>query len=246
MHNPAQISGRASLERPPKWRIFAVLTLPIILIFLLITLFIVFYSALGHELTNANAFVSEYIAVFFILNHVIAFGALMWFIRKDRLWLSDIGFRLPDNGVKGLILEITIAILTTLIVIGFLTLILPLFEAFQADTPNIVRGDKKLGNIFLLTLFASVCVASFVEETIYRGYGITVLSRHWGILSAIIISSIFFGLFHISYGIVGVIRTTFQGLVFALLFTRSKSLLGPIVAHSSTNLIATLWAFDVI
>ena len=234
-------------RKPTIWRLSLMLTVPTILVFVLIAIFIAIYSALGHgEGTDINALINRYIVYFLILNHTLSFCLLMVFLRKDGLQLSDIGFRLPENGAKGFVIEIGVAVLTTLVVIGLITTIMPLFEAVQAENPGLVKGDKILGNGFLLALLTSVFVASFVEESIFRGYGMTGLSRHWGLLGAILISSIFFGLLHISYGLVGVFRTMFQGLVFAFLFARSRSLLGPMTGHSLTNLIGTLRAFDVI
>lgn len=239
-------SGNASAGKPVLWRLFVALVLPTVFILVVITLFFAVRSAMGYDVSSSNTLVNEHISYFVILNHTISFCVMFLFLRKDGLRLSDIGFRLPDQGSKGLIIEIALAVISTLIVIGLLTTIMPLFETAQAETPALVRGDKKLGNTFWIALFASVVVASFVEESIFRGYGMTGFRRRWGLLSAILVSSAFFGLFHISYGLVGVIRTFFQGLVFALLFARSRSLLGPMVAHSLTNLIGTLSAFDVL
>lgn len=232
--------------KPALWRLFGALILPTLFILVVITLFITIRSALGHDPSSSTALVNEHISYFFILNLSFAFCIMLLFLRKDGLRLADIGFRLPDHGFMGFIIEISLAVICTLIVVGLITAITPLFETVQAENPGLATSDRRLGDTFWLSLFSAVIVASFVEESIFRGYGITGIARHWGLIGAILISSIFFGLYHVSYGIVGVVRTFFQGLVFALLFARSRSLLGPMVGHSLTNLISTLSTFDVI
>ena len=238
----------AQIPKNPKlWRIFLMLIVPTVLIFVLITIFVMISSAFGRsDGIDINTVIAKHIGYFFILNHSLAFCLLLWFLRQDGLRLSDIGFRLPDNGAKGMAVEIGLAALSTFIVIGIITSVVPLFEGVKVEDPGLLDADRRLGNGFVLALFASVCVASFVEESIFRGYGMTGLSRHWGLVIAVIITSVLFGVFHISYGVLGVFRTMFQGLVLALLFARSRSLLGPITAHSLTNLIGTLWNFEII
>ena len=247
MNNPVSDMNTTTTKNASLWRIFVMLTLPTVLIIILITIFIALRSAIGgHDAESSSALVSEYISYVFIFNLTVVFCVLLRFLHKDKLKLADIGFRLPDNGTKGLIAEVTLAIVSTIIVVGLLINLMPFFESVQADAPKLVEGSKKLGDDFLLALFSAVFVASFVEESIFRGYVITVLRRRWGQVIAILISTLFFGLYHISYGVAGVFRTMFQGLVFALLFARSHSLLGPMLAHSLTNLIGTLLTFDVL
>jgi len=247
MDNVTPDAVSAASRKPAIWRIFVMLTLPTVLILLLITIFITLRSAIGgYDAAASSALVSEYISYFFVLNLTVTFCILLLFLRKDNLTLADIGFRLPDNGTKGLLVEISMAVITTIIVVGLLINVMPFFEGLQGEDAKLVEGNRKLGNDFFLALFSAVFVASFVEESIYRGYAITGLRSRWGLVSAILISTVFFGLYHISYGVVGVFRTMLQGLVLALLFARSRSLLGPILAHSLTNLIGTLLAFDVL
>ena len=246
MDNSVENIGEAAVKKPALWRVLFILILPPFLIFAGITIFAIAYSVIGSGgAANIDNAIAENIGYLFVLNHSLLFILLVWFLRIDGLKFRDIGFRLPENGLAGIVFELGFAILSTALVIVILINVLPFFEGVDEAT-KLTKEGRPLGNVFLFSLFAGVFVASFVEETLYRGYGITGLGRHWGIIVAVIITSILFGPLHFGFGIVGIIRSMFQGLVFALLFIRSKSLLAPMTSHSLINLYATLSAFDYI
>ena len=84
---------------PALWRLFVMLIVPTLLIIVLITLFVIAYSALGSsDGPDINVLIDKYISYVFILNLALCFLGLVWALRKDGMQLSDIGFRLPDNG----------------------------------------------------------------------------------------------------------------------------------------------------
>ncbi len=246
MDNNVENIDEAAVKKPALWRVLFMLILPPILIFTVITIFAIAYSVLGSGgAANIDKAIAENIGYLFVLNHFLLFLLLVWFLKIDGLKFRDIGFRLPKNGLSGIAFELGLAVLSTVLVIVILINVLPFFEG-SGDATKLTQEGRPLGNVFLFSLFAGVFVASFVEETLYRGYGITGLGRHWGIIVAVIITSILFGPLHFGFGIVGIIRSMFQGLVMALLFIRSKSLLAPMAAHSLTNLYAALSAYEFI
>ena len=77
-----------------------------------------------------------------------------------------------------------------------------------------------------------------VEELLFRGLILSVLSLSFSNRSSIIISSIFFGLIHIMISPVNVIGTIFIGIIYCLIVFRTKSILPTIVIHyiQGTNL----------
>jgi membrane protease YdiL (CAAX protease family) len=100
---------------------------------------------------------------------------------------------------------------------------------------------------FVIFFLVAICTP-VVEELFFRGLFLRSLGRRWNLATAVIISSLVFGLLHAqgdSWGqaafIVGVTAT--YGAVFALLVIRANGRLGPsIVAHICVNAVGVLGA----
>lgn len=94
-----------------------------------------------------------------------------------------------------------------------------------------------------LSLAAGVC-----EEFVMRGFliqyfrGMLDGSLHLGLTSAVLLSSVAFGIGHAYQGVSGIVRTGLIGFVFALTALVSGSLLLPIVLHILADL-STLWVY---
>lgn len=76
------------------------------------------------------------------------------------------------------------------------------------------------------------------EEIVFRGMMLPLLRRvlgsWWG---AVVISSVVFGMLHIAQGVTGIIQITGVGVVFAIAFIRTRSLLAVILAHFAFDLL---------
>ena len=100
---------------------------------------------------------------------------------------------------------------------------------------------------FVIFFLVAICTP-VVEELFFRGLFLRSLGRRWNLVTAVIISSLVFGLFHAqgdTWGqaafIVGVTAT--YGAVFALLVIRANGRLGPsIIAHMCVNAVGVLGA----
>ncbi|MEV5987697.1 CPBP family intramembrane glutamic endopeptidase [Streptomyces sp. NPDC052051] len=91
----------------------------------------------------------------------------------------------------------------------------------------------------LLLAVVLVTVVAIAEETIFRGYLISRLtrvlrSRTW----AMLLSSALFSVGHGYQGVVGVLTVGATGMVFALVYMWRQSLVAPIVTHFCVDLIA--------
>ncbi len=95
-------------------------------------------------------------------------------------------------------------------------------------------------NGFERGLFALLCLSAGIgEEIIFRGFVLRyLLDWHLGLTLAVIGSSLLFGLAHAGQGGSGIVRTGLVGLILALLYLATGSLLLPIVAHASIDLQA--------
>lgn len=87
----------------------------------------------------------------------------------------------------------------------------------------------------LLLIVAFVVIAPITEEVIFRGLILGFLREKIGIIPAILISSLLFGLGHPGHHL----STTIMGLTFGLLYDRTKSIAVPIVFHMIWNAFAT-------
>ncbi|GAA4057168.1 type II CAAX endopeptidase family protein [Amphibacillus indicireducens] len=89
-------------------------------------------------------------------------------------------------------------------------------------------------NISLLVI-AFVVIAPITEEIIFRGLIFGFIKDKLGLAVALIVSAIIFGMLHLGHHL----STAVIGLVFALLYYRTKSLVVPIVFHMIWNALAT-------
>ncbi|GGE75014.1 CPBP family intramembrane glutamic endopeptidase [Priestia taiwanensis] len=97
--------------------------------------------------------------------------------------------------------------------------------------------NKEHPFMMLFDFLLIVILAPIVEEVIFRGFLLHRLSYKFGMVKAVIISSVLFGLFH--FNLFGSI--TFA-LVCAILYIKTKNLLVPILAHMLNNFLAFMFA----
>jgi len=95
-------------------------------------------------------------------------------------------------------------------------------------------------------LFGVSTSAGICEEIIFRGFLLGSLLEYFGMPTAILISSIAFGLPHIYQGISGVIKTSVLGVLFACVYWVSGSLLLAIVLHIIIDLYSGSMGYVVL
>lgn len=132
-------------------------------------------------------------------------------------------------------------------------------STFGAILWALVSGDPSPSNTdFLPTkpstftaiaIFFLVAICTpIVEELFFRGLFLRSVGRKWNLPTAVVISSLVFGMFHAQGETWGqaafiVVVTASYGAVFALLVIRAKGRLGPsIVAHMCVNAVGVLGA----
>lgn len=147
------------------------------------------------------------------------------FLKK---WNKKIDIKLRNANILNLILDITVSI----ILIRFIWIVWQYVMDFLNYNP--LSSDGKLG---ILSYMYLVILAPIFEEIIMRGYILKILKKY-GKYVSIIISSIFFGLFHGTF--TQAIPCIFIGIIFANLAIKYKSILPSIIAHIITNFISVL------
>lgn len=92
-----------------------------------------------------------------------------------------------------------------------------------------LRGD----HLMIITLFHVALVPAICEETLYRGYVMRAFQKSWGVWAAIIISGLFFGLYHLQLS--NLLPLATLGMLFAYVTWASESIYPAIVAHLVNN-----------
>ncbi|MBV1908214.1 MAG: CPBP family intramembrane metalloprotease [Kangiellaceae bacterium] len=88
--------------------------------------------------------------------------------------------------------------------------------------------------------------AGICEELLYRGYLIHLLADYMPTYAAVIISSLAFGLGHLYQGPVHSIRAGLMGLVMALIYLATDSIIVPIVLHALIDMYGGALAYVVL
>lgn len=117
-----------------------------------------------------------------------------------------------------------------------------------SDMSNYDYLKDNIGMLFL-TLCGVYIVASFGEEVIYRAFLINRiselgLSSKIGKIIAVIISAIVFGFAHYSWGLMGIVQTTFMGLAFGFSYLFLKKRIWVLIfahAYMDTILMVQLY-----
>lgn len=179
-----------------------------------------------------------------LLNLLVLGGASFLYVMAryggpPRQVLHRLFFR-REGWKESLILGVGVGI-TLILLSGLLAL---LFQAlgFSLDNPLAESIMDSLTPLLLVTVPALAAVS---EETFFRGLLQMELARWQGQPVAIVITSLLFGLAHLSYGQPLQILIPFLlGLVLALLMMKTRNLLAPMAAHFTFNFVQLAVAFS--
>ena len=174
---------------------------------------------------------------------IIGLMVISLLIRREHLVVM--GFKRPISwlGMAGFTFVITLFL--QLFDVGLVMPILNRLTGTTIDYSGFASLQGNLGQLLLL-LALSWTLAAVGEELAYRGYLQKVLgdlfgSGQTGVLLTVIISSLVFGLAHTEQGIIGVVVTTIDALVFSWLKRRfDNNLWAAILAHGFYNSIGVI------
>lgn len=92
--------------------------------------------------------------------------------------------------------------------------------------------------IYIILFFSYTCViAPVFEEIIFRGYILNNM-RKYGNITAILVSSIFFSMFHSN--LVQLVNPILMGIILSFIAIKSESILPSIMVHMFNNILAML------
>lgn len=130
-------------------------------------------------------------------------------------------------------------------------LIMPLLNRVFNTTQDLTQFENLQSNEAELALFLALTwtLAAVGEELVYRGLVFTRASEaivgRQRIAGAVIVSAVLFGLAHTEQGAVGVVATTLDGALFALLRLRYGTIWASVLGHGTSNTIG-LFAFYLV
>lgn len=134
-----------------------------------------------------------------------------------------------------------------LLAILYLYWLAPLVDTLQRTFGDFVPPGSVLPTVSSsigLFFIANVLLAPLIEETLYRGIAIPLLTMHLGAFWAVALTCVFFGLLHWAGGFWYVLLTGFvAGGAFAGLFYWRGGVLAPFAAHLTLNLIEFIYAW---
>jgi membrane protease YdiL (CAAX protease family) len=164
--------------------------------------------------------------------------ALVW-AWLAKLPLAELGLRRPRSWVVTLLVGLVGGILFKLLMKA---LVMPLLGAPAVNAHfHFIAGNRAQ---LISMILASIIVAGFGEEIVYRGFVFERLWRAFGrstIATAAIIvaTSIFFGSIHIpEQGFPGAEQAFITGLAFGTIYAVTRSLWMPIVMHAAFDVTA--------
>ena len=124
----------------------------------------------------------------------------------------------------------------TVMYLGYLNSLLPIPESLinlQVEQSKMIQSFLTTEGILLFALFNVAVVPALCEEVLFRGYVMRSFEKSWGIIAAIIVSSIIFGLFHLQLG--NLLPLATLGAILALMTWLSGSLWPAVIAHFLNN-----------
>lgn len=163
---------------------------------------------------------------------------LLWACRRAGVDLGRLIGRVPaghDWAITGALLAVTITFSY-----GSWELVAWILSRAAPDLLNwLVQmlPEKPAGNLGhdIFTVLILVVAAPVVEEVLFRGVLFSRWGVKWGVRTGIVVSAVAFGVLHAN-----VIGIGFVGLVAAMLYFQTRTLIVPIVFHATNNAIGAI------
>jgi len=111
------------------------------------------------------------------------------------------------------------------------------FENYQ-DLMPVTRNETIVFSI-IVSVSAGIC-----EELLFRAYLYNLIEGHIGLLAAVLLSSVIFGLWHIYLGWKEVIRTGIMGIVLCGIYIFTGNIILPILIHIFVDVYSGLLNYN--
>lgn len=205
------------------------------------SMFVSFFIVPNQE-TPLITVVSNY-ASYLIIGWILYLFVVAYEIDINRLFLASdysVDVRRLTLGIAFPVICISIA--SVWLVFYPLSFLWPNFvEIWLLDSSEEVfwSEGKFLWGINIAHFFFLCVVVPCVEEVLFRGFLLQRWSRRWGVNTAVILSSLLFGVMHVD-----ILGGIIFGYIMCVLYIQTKSLWAPIVVHGINNAVA--WVFSYV
>ena len=165
-------------------------------------------------------------------------------MKRDGLALKTIGWTLRVPGQRASREVLIGGGLGVALGLLYIFILSPMLTSLQQIWDYVPAGEllTTLGASLIPFAIANVLLAPFVEESIYRGYGLTRLLGKFSQPVAIALSCFFFGILHWTGGFWYILLTGIvAGGLFAWLRLSRKNILAPFTAHLALNIVETIF-----
>lgn len=147
-------------------------------------------------------------------------------------------FKLQNDTGLFAILSVVLFIVVQPVIwyLGYLNSLIPMPDSFselQQSQYEMIENFLRSDGAMMLALFHIGLVPAVCEEVLFRGYVMRAFEKSWGIWTAIIVSGLMFGLYHMQ--LANLLPLATLGILLALVTWLSNSILPAIFAHFVNN-----------
>lgn len=193
-------------------------------------------AAIAEQVSQATPYV-------LLVVQLLLLGLFLWVRRANGLSWADWGWRVQGQQTMGRELLLGVGIGAPLAVL-YIFVLSPLMVTLQTTIGDYMPPDELLSSLSSTVVpffLANVVLAPFVEENLYRGFGLAQLQKRYRLLPALVLSCLFFGLLHWAGGFWYIILTgVVAGGVLGGLYLWRGNILAPFAAHLALNLVEFL------
>lgn len=173
---------------------------------------------------------------------ILFLGLATWFFARlhvskgNRPGFLRFSARSDTLQMMGITVMLILAVQPAVWFLGWLNAFLPVPDAlgdFQSSQMKMIENFLRGDHLLLLTLFHVGIVPAICEEVLYRGYVMRAFEKSWGILPAILISGLLFGLYHVQLS--NLLPLAAIGIVLGFITWASESIYPAMLAHFVNN-----------
>ncbi|HSH31755.1 MAG TPA: type II CAAX endopeptidase family protein [Candidatus Saccharimonadales bacterium] len=174
--------------------------------------------------------------VLVIINAISAFGLVLYYLKRYRSGLSDLGLRRFSLTRAAAYILGTVAAFMVLVPLAFVIIsqLFPNFNPDQAQMNEFTQATTPAAR--RLSFIALVLLPPLVEELVFRGFIFPAFATRWGTTWGAISSSLLFGLAHLQFNVS--VYTVVLGLLLCFMYAKLGSIWPGVAFHMLNNYLA--------
>ena len=197
------------------------------------------------DMQHISTLIGQNMGLVFLSNSIgqILFLALAtWFFCRLQANADDrpafLRLQFFDNtfAMMGLVFLLMLAVQPVIWLLGWLNSLIPFPQVLQSLQMQQMQKIKDYlgghGHLWIVMVNVAI-VPAFCEEILFRGYALRSFQKSWGIITAIILSGVIFGIFHMEPS--NFLPLASIGILLAFLTWVTRSIYPAMVAHFVNN-----------